>query len=533
MSMAWIVGWFSGLLALHGMMAAEIVIPKRTPFVWHPFVVQEEADIYLLNLFQRPLLQLEADSSWGCRGCRTFERASESRPIRFNVVLAESWRWSDGKPVSVADFLLSWEIANSMRKRNRVVASWQEIAAITPSATEPARMELQMARAVYPFHFLGALYLLPAHQEGPIWQRCQKNVACYLGQSLFQSGASSCVGTGPYRMQAVGEEVATLVPNPSALRKPNLAAIRILRGKVPKEGAIFWPETEFAPWGSQDIDLTGYKNSTRIPLHTYALTQVSFNLRSPLLRDIQVRKALVAALDVEKFVGELGIPAVSFTHPADPFFSPPSPTPVAEEVPAKKKAPLTGVEKARLWLREANWKENKEGFFHKQDRKLTFELVVTSELVSVAKRLQQEWRKIGVDVQVLVEKPGVFQQDVLGNGQFSGAALYTLERIANYSVAHLFDSSREPHAGQRNSGFNLFRWSSLRMDQWIFQFDRMLDEDDRDKSWDQLDTLLQEDIPLIPLYFHRGQAAATVNLRLGVLPPFVPTSMGVEGWTVQ
>jgi peptide/nickel transport system substrate-binding protein len=525
------ISWIVGLFALQGLMAGEITIPKRTPFVWHPFLIEEEEDAYLLNLFHRPFLQVEMDSTWGCKGCRTFEMVSQSRPIRFDVVLGESWRWSDGKPVSVQDFLLSWEIAAALRKRNRVVASWQEIASITPSTTQPTRMELQMARPVYPYHFLGALYLLPAHQEGPIWQRCQKNVACYLQQSGFQT-RGNWVSAGPYRMESVVGEVATLVPNPYALRAPLLAVIRLLRGKISKEGAVFWPETAFSPWTLQEVDLAGFKHVTRIPLHTYALEQISFNLRSPLLRDVQVRKALLTALDVQKLVGDLGIPALSFTHPADPFFSTPSSGEVSSG--GKKEGPLlAGAEQARLWLRQANWKENRDGFFYKQDRKLTFELVVTSDRAPLAKRLQLAWRKSGVDVQILVEKQEIFQQEVLGNGQFSGSALYALHRLPNYSVASLFDSNREPHGARRNSGFNLFRWSSLRMDQWSYQFDRQVEEVERKKHWLQLDEMLREDIPMIPLYFQRGQAASTVNLQLDVLPPFVPTSMGVEKWTVR
>src|SRR3989338_10297129 len=119
MTISWLVGVLSGFLAAQGLLSAEIMIPKKNPFVWHPFVVEAEEDGYLLNLVHRPLLHVEADASWSCRGCRSFERATESRPLRFNVVLGESWRWSDGKPVSVQDFLLSWEIATTMRKRNR------------------------------------------------------------------------------------------------------------------------------------------------------------------------------------------------------------------------------------------------------------------------------------------------------------------------------------------------------------------------------------------------------------------------------
>ncbi len=504
--------------------ASELVIPKKTPFVWHPFSMESEEDLYVLNLVHRPLLQVDKEGAWSCRGCRTFDMASASRPIRFTLTLDPAWRWSDGKPISVEDFLLSWEIAKAMRQRNRLVASWQEVEVITPSTTEPGRLELQMARAVYPYHFLGAMYPLPAHQEGPVWKQCQKNIACYLQQSLFQTGGN-WVSTGPYRMESLSGDVAILGQNPHFSKKPTISTIRIQRGKLPKEGAIFWPETAFPPW-STDLDtiVANYKNVQQILVPLYMLEQISFNLRSPLLRDIQVRKALQVALDLPLLVGGGGVPAAEFTHPLDPFFIAPSTETVT---------PLSRSEQARILLRQANWKENKAGAFYKQNRKLVVELAISPNRMSLTKRIQDQWRKIGVEVEIQVQTPDGFQQEVLGTGQFSGGVVYTLQRTPNYSVAHLFDSSREPHTGRRNSAFNLFRWSSLRMDQWIFQFDRMLDEDDRRKSWPKLEEMLREDLPLIPLYFHQGHAAATVNLQLGAQPPFVPTSMGVESWTLR
>jgi len=324
------------------------------------------------------------------------------------------------------------------------------------------------------------------------------------------------VSTGPYRVMGADGDVAHLGSNPQALIPPKISEWQWMRGKLPKEASVFWPE----PVGGLGEGMQ--KSVQYMELPSYRLEQISYNFRSSLLLDVQLRRALSVALHKDVLaLGYGGLVVDGITHPRDPFFG------------VSSGAKLGKAAEVEALLVASHWTKGQDGLFRKMQRTLEVELMVEESKRGLAKQIQQQWRQAGIASRIVEVSTQVLLQDKLPKGQFSDAMIYTLEFTPNYSLLHLFDSSREPRLGSRNPGFNLFRWSSMGVDKWIYDFDRELSWSKRKAMWGKIEEMVAEDVPLVPLFFHTRRVAMTQDLRIPDTASslFRPLSMEVETWT--
>lgn len=286
------------------------------------------------------------------------------------------------------------------------------------------------------------------------------------GLGLVPEGAQGgdAPGTGPYRMVAIVPEQSILLqarrdhpdfagkPNPQdlALRLMPDAASRLL---ALRHGSIQLSVSNLPP----DLAAAAGPGVQIRTVRGAGEEYVAFRCTDPALKDARVRRALSLALDRELMVKML---RNGWARPAWTFFPPESEAGVQEPGPPADIA-ARRVEAEHL-LDEAGLARNTKG------QRLTLTLLTTPELEARAKALaiQDQWRRIGVDLRLQSKEFGALFADVLA-GRFQVVSLRWVGVTDPAILRRLFHSSALPPGG-----FNRGRYADA-------ETDRLLDAADQ------------------------------------------------------
>src|SRR6185437_2224030 len=135
---------------------------------------------------------------------------------------------------------------------------------------------------------------------------------------------------------------------------------------------------------------------------------VFFKTTSPVLQDVKVRQALVAAADRSSILDNLGYSGIAVDEPLlkgqlgyNPAY-----------------AQVTGNQaNAKALLDQAGWTVQKNGMRAKDGQPLSFALIVSADTpyTAVAQHLHDEWRSVGIDAQILAQPSDDFQASLSGH----------------------------------------------------------------------------------------------------------------------
>jgi oligopeptide transport system substrate-binding protein len=202
------------------------------------------------------------------------------------------------------------------------------------------------------------------------------------------------------------------------------------------------------------------------------------NVNKPPLNDPRVRKALAMSIDREKiarYVTRSGEqPAFSFTPPQIGNYTP----------PAQLDMDFTS---ARKLLSEAGY-PNGKGF---PELSLLFH---TSDLhTRIAEVIQQMWKEnLGIHIELENVEWKVYQS----RRENKEYAIARAEWVADYADPASFLEIWQTGGGNNHSG-----WSSEAYDQLIQKAAQTLDETQRLECFRQAETILMNELPIIPLLF--------------------------------
>ena len=191
---------------------------------------------------------------------------------------------------------------------------------------------------------------------------------------------------------------------------------------------------------------------SRVRYPTTTLSTIMLNLRPshPELRDVRVRKALLAAIDREALVQDVlgGDGTVADTLVP--------PTSWAYDAKAAGGVPFDATEAATL-LKAAGWTKV-DGAWAKPHAKVPYELELLSvpatanpRLASIAAAVRDAWTKAGFKV-TLVEKPAAALATDLRGGTFTASVLDIMMGLEP-DLFPLLDSSQVRASGSNLTGF--------------------------------------------------------------------------------
>jgi peptide/nickel transport system substrate-binding protein len=238
---------------------------------------------------------------------------------------------------------------------------------------------------------------------------------------------------------------------------------------------------------------------------------IDFNLDNPILKDKKVRAALIHGVNREDLTKALfegkQEPAIHFLSPIDPWFTKDPKFFVNYRYSQRDAAKL---------LDEAGWKVGADGYRFKDGTKLSFSISSTAgnktrELVE--QYIKDQWKKIGVDLEIKNEPARVFFGETTRKRKFPGLAMYAWISSPESSPKSTLHSVNIPNEKNGWSGQNTPGWINKGVDESIDKLDIEFSAEKRLDYVHQIVKGYTEDAPVLPLYYRADVAVAPKNLK--------------------
>jgi peptide/nickel transport system substrate-binding protein len=325
--------------------------------------------------------------------------------------LREDAKWSDGEPLTADDYVFTWQMV--MSDKNAVISRDPWDAYVDKvEAKDKTTLVVTFKEAYAPwqakiFSMVNASQAIPKHILEPVFKKDGT-----IDKADWNRKPT--VGAGPFVLKEwQSGSYLTFQANPNFwLGKPKVdqVFIKIVPDDAAQIAAMKAGEADIAPFISyQDmpeieklgtmnlvVAPSGYQESWFMNLSTEAKTK-----GHPALQDVNVRKAIVMAVDREKIIKDLlgGRTKVSATF----WEGTPYADPNAKPVPYDK----AGAEKL---LDDAGWKKGADGIRAKGGVKLKLRYVTTTKDVRKNTQVivQQMLKEVGVEVDLVNHSSDVF-----------------------------------------------------------------------------------------------------------------------------
>jgi peptide/nickel transport system substrate-binding protein len=430
--------------------------------------------------------------------------------------LRKGVKWQDGAPFTADDVVFTWRAIMSDRNNVSSRVGYDVIATIVER--DPYTIAVRLKHAWSPFI---ATFFTMSGDPYPVLPKHLLAQYPDLNRIPFNSQP---VGTGPFiidRWQR-GQKMVFRA-NPNYWRgRPKLDRIEYT--------AIADENTILTQLQAHEIDLewnapvsqypslqrlTGYR-LTLTPFTQYS--QLGLNLRAPALADVQVRRALTYATDIDAYIQKIThgvqIRAVSDQPEYSWAFAPNLPRYVYDP------------QKARALLDAAGWRVGSDGIREKEGRRLQLvaaNVAGSSNGNAIFVLLQRDWRDVGVDLTIKNYVSSLFFSaynagGILQTGKFD-VALYSWVNGEDPDDSTQFMCDQMPPAGQ-----NIYHFCDETLDAAEHVALNSYDIAVRKRAYAAIQYRLVDREPLILMWFARRIDVFNSDLR-GFRPAHTVTDL--------
>ncbi len=425
---------------------------------------------------------------------------------RLQAELAENWqkidaqtylfelrrgvRFHNGAPLTAADIKFTYESILRAENRSPKRALLAALQAIDQLGPDRVRFRLKAPYAPFPEQF--TIGIVPAGSAGD------------LGSRL-----SPPPGSGPFMLESLQSgETVTLKANPSYWEgKPSLAGLvfkvvpdAMVRVLEFKKGSIGFMqndlEPDLLPWikRNTDADIEARQGTT--------FQYIGINLTHPVLRHKKVRQALAYAIDrksiIHHLLKDLGTPATGLLSPLNWAYE-----------SGVRQWPYD-PEQAKRLLDEAGFPDP-DGDGPRSRFKLSFKSTNLDLRRRIAEALKEQLQHVGVELEIRTYEWGTFFSDIK-KGNFH---LYSLAwvGIQDPDIYHqIFHSASVPPNGD-----NRGHYSNSQVDQLLEEGRTAVNLAERKRIYAEVQRILSEDLPYIPLWWWKNVVVKTPSLQ-GFVP---------------
>jgi peptide/nickel transport system substrate-binding protein len=520
----------------------------------NPLIMQMSATTQIYTMVGRNLSIIDAKGNWIPqlvtelpsleKGTAEIFTEKGVKKLKATWQIRPNAKWGDGTPITGHDVKFSWEVAKSDFVSVGERQTYTQIEKIVVDPKDPKKFTFFYDKARWAFYQLGTFYVLPKHLEEPVFKKHGKSPDGYSKNSLYTVGPyNPGLYSGPYRISEIklGSHVV-LVPNDHFYgKKP--AIKKIIFKLIPNSATL---ESNLR---SSNVDMTstlGFSldqallferkvKNENLPFKVnykdgITYEHIDLNLKNPILQDVRVRKAMVYGLNRKELTNALfegkQKPAIHNVSPIDPWYTDKSSDIVLYPY---------SLRKAKQLLDEAGWKEGKDGYrYNQKGEKLSLQLMTTAgnkirELVEVY--LQNEWKKMGMEVTIKNEPPRVFFGDTVRKAQYPAMAMFAWVSSPENSPRSTFHSESIPSAKNAYSGQNSPGWKNPEVDKLLDNLEEEFDANKRKAIITKVLYHYTNEVPVIPL-FYRSEISVTPNTLKGyeLIGHQFGESYHVENW---
>ncbi len=439
--------------------------------------------------------------------------------VTYTFRLRPDIRWSDGHPITSADFKWTFEQAREPANGFPYVTNFEPIVSyeapdartLVVTLKEPLAVGLESADAVRP---------LPKH----IWERLDWNDSSRNPEIMAPTVAS-----GPFKVKEWQRDShAVFVANDLYFRgRPNIDSLTI---QIVGTNQIAFEmlragEVDFA--GLQPEHYEQAKRMEHVSVYEWwppdaSWSYLGFNLRRPQLQDPRVRRALAHAIDrqpiIERILYNLAQPTYSAFTPACWCYNP--------DVAKYDYNP----ERARALLAEAGWLPAADGVLAKDGQRLRIRLLFGPNSSKVRERVgtlaHEEFRKLGVEVELQGLEWAAFLQAIKSPPFDWDMTVLGWSSSVEPHWAHVIWSEKTIPA------LNAGAYVNKRVEDLFDQGAREFDPGRRTLIYQEIQRIISEDAPYVFLTMDKAWGA--VNNRIGgieVTP--LGITHNIEQWYVK
>jgi peptide/nickel transport system substrate-binding protein len=460
----------------------------------------------MMSLVQETLLSSSAFEGAFVPGLAdSVELAEDGKTYTYH--LNPTVTWHDGEPFTADDVIFSFEAqsnpdttSNYTGTFNNTVASWTKI--------DDHTLEVVATEVLAPLVFMSNSYspIVPQH----IWEGVPLADWASDPGSTGQDPAR-VVGTGPFKFQEwVQGERLTLVRNDEYWDVvPNIAEI------------IYqvWPDEPAALEALRAGDLDFFQNiqasevesiqaeeSLDVEIYdTYDFGFWGLNLdtaKTTLFQDVEVRQALLYALDRQSIVDNIQLGYAEVAHGSQAKLS-------IAYAPDKIRTKYNfDPEKAKQLLDQAGWVPGEGGIREKDGQRLSFDLMYPTGTPATEQQvafIQEQWAAVGIEA----NPNGV---------DFNAVLVPAITESFDYDVVLLGfswsvdgDQSAMFSSDQYKEGFNFMKYSNPEVDRLNEEANRELDPERRVELLIESANLVNDDAPVGIISFRQDRDAYAVR----------------------
>lgn len=487
----------------------------------NPLLSQTDADRDLVKLIYSGLFKYNEEGKLLPDLAKSYEVSPDE--LNYTIYLEKGLKWHDGSPLTVDDVVFTVQTAQNTDYGSLQRINWQGVE-LEKANDHTVIFKLKNKYA----QFLNNLTMgiLPEY----LWENI-KPINFALSELNLKP-----IGSGPYEFKKLQKDKSGRMRLYELGANPNFHNGRPLIEKI----QLKFYESESAlvdAYNKNEVDnlsLVSPQNIKKIKyrqrLNIQSITMpryfgVFFNQnQSKILSDKNVRLALTHATDKEGLVQKvLDNNGVTISSPMIGA--------VLKSNQEVKKYDYN-QELAKEILQKAGWnKTDENGILMKGDEKLTIKVTTStwSELTSVAQEIKEQWRKIGVDIQVEVLPTSDLQQ-IIKDRNYQ-ALLFGEILNLDPDPFSLWHSSQK-----RDPGLNLALYDNKAADTLLENARKTINPDERIKKYDEFQNLVIEDVPALFLYspyYMYGQTKKIMGFENQIIATPSDRFLNIEKWYVE
>lgn len=447
----------------------------------------------------------------------SWEIAQDNKKITFH--LKPGLVWADGKPLTSADILFTWQLISDEKTHSPYASDYQ---LVTKAEAPDARTFIvYYSEAFAPaLESWASLQVLPKHK--------------LAGQNIHTSGfAQKPLGSNYYQLKEWRHgEYIKLEKNPTSVLGP--ANIQTLIERIIPDPAAQFLELMADNIDDMNMDPITYariipaRPALQARLNQYkelgnSYTYLGFNLKRKPFDDVRIRKAINYAIDKQEIIDGvylgLGMQIASPYKPGTRWSNP------------HLKPYAFDPQKARALLAEAGYQDTDgDGIVERNGRKLSFEVLTNhgnKEREKLVVIIQRRLREVGIEIRIRSIEWASFITRFIKTGDFDAVVL-------GWGLGLDPDQYNIWHSSQQKPGqFNFIGYSNPKADALLEQGRREFDPVKRMQLYHQFAEVLYEDSPVV--YLSAGYGLTAIHKRVqGIMHPVPPAgvSYNSQNWYI-
>jgi peptide/nickel transport system substrate-binding protein len=410
--------------------------------------------------------------------------------LTYHIKVKKDQVFHDGTPLTAKDVVFTIELIKNPELRSPLRGNWNDV---TIEQINEYELNVTLKEAYTPFIENFIVGIMPSH----IWSSLP------IEQIPFSQYNTEPIGSGTFAIDEIHRNNSGLIdeyilkPTDSNTKLDQIELKYFQNEDTLSEAflnneinsTVFLPTDQIKNLDKDDVQII----SQPLP----RIFGIFFNQnRSPALRDKSAREALNISIDREHLVDEIlggyGVPTTNAillnkseleSINTDPIDSSTSSLSVAHEI-----------------LIKGGWTQNDAGFWEKEIDKSKETLSVTirtsnTELFEkTASLIADEWRKLGVEVQIEQYEQSGLVESVIRTRDFQAL-------LFGFDINRTEDMYPFWHSSQKDDpGLNISQYTNISVDNLLEKTRTGRDEAERQKAISEINKIISDEIPAIFLF---------------------------------